>query len=102
MKNGDKYLNPKTNPFIPVDKPSGAPRPYDDRVPFGPIKPDPEKAGGELGALLDEKYGGGVVKLDGGVELAKLLGGWCVNGIPLVDAAPAELERITAAIKAKE
>jgi hypothetical protein len=75
----------------------------DGRAPFEPIDKDPEKAGGvELGALLDEKYGGGVVKLDGGVELAKLLGGWCVNGIPLADAAPAELERITAAIKAKE
>lgn len=101
---GDRYLDPKTNPFLPQDEPvsKGSPEP-DGRAPFGPVLS--QQSADDLSALsarLDEKYGGGVVKLEGGVELAKLLGGWCLNGTLLAEASPAEIETIEKALREKE
>jgi len=99
MKDGDKYLDPKTNPFILTEPSGSGDRPFDDRFPFGP----PGKASGGLSELLEREFpGGGIVELCG-IRLVKLLGAWAREDGTRIEALPSEdLERIEKAIREKE
>ena len=95
MKDGDKYLDPKTNPFILTEPSGSGDRPFDDRFPFGP----PGKASGGLSELLEREFlGGGIVEV-GGIKLVRLLGAWATEDGRQIDALPAQdVERIKKAI----